>query len=76
MKYYVDYTKLSGLDSDELKSILKSNSMSWNERHKVGAIIDHECIKELLPLIAAAAVGATIIGMMGEILKEKQFKEE
>ena len=64
--YYISYMELVGLNSDELKSILKSNSMGWNERRVLKTLIAHEIIKEFLPIIVITIIGSTIIELLGE----------
>jgi len=65
-----DYMCLYGLDSDELKSVLKNNILQWKERRNIKILLAQEEIKELIPLMAIVGVASIVT----ELIKNSYHK--
>jgi hypothetical protein len=54
-------TTYDDLSSEELKSLLKSNRISWEERRFIKVRIAFKVLEELASVVAIIGIGATLI---------------
>ena len=66
-KKEVDYPNLYGLDSNELKSILKSNVIPWEIRRNINIQINLQFVKEFVPIIIHLGLCVLIRGLLKEL---------
>ena len=79
MKNNFDMDCLQELSIDELKSLLKSNVISWNIRRririKLNNMVMNVTIRELIPVIAAMGVAFTVSNEVKRIVMMELEKE-
>ena len=70
----MDFEILNGLDSNEIKSLLKSNRFKWEDRKNITASLAMKSIEEMLPVILSVVAASAIMSSMTISMKESASK--
>ena len=66
----LDFTVFDYLNSDEMLSVLKSNSFTWEIRRLIKIGYALKSIKEVTPIIAAVVCASIVSSIISECLKK------
>jgi len=74
-EYRVDLVEIGYLDSDEIRSLLKSNVISWEERRWIKIVLANKVIEEYTSLIMLVGVASVVMEIVSS-LKTSDSKKE